>query len=101
MASIYFKSKFYSKHRLQIRNVARYSVRLLTTVLSILLFVYTLTCRRRDFTLKSENKIINIFKIQFTNDFVNLQVLTIMKYENLHKKWSNLCFKNNQRENFI
>lgn len=35
------------------------------------------------------------------NDSANLQVLTIIKYENLHKKCDNLGFKNNQHKNFI
>ena len=54
----------------------------------------------KDFIFKRETKSINSFKIQFING-TNLQMLTIMKYENLQRKWDNLGFKNNQWESLV
>lgn len=68
---------------------------LLTTIyFFILIFVYSLICRRRDLTFKIKIKIINIFfKIQFLTGIANLQMLKILKYKNLKRKLDNLGFK--------
>ena len=45
-----------------------------------------------NFAFIRETKIINILKIEFINGIAVLQMLTIMKYENLQRKWDNLGF---------
>lgn len=66
----------------QIHNVTRYSVSVDNYLFLIVLFIYTLVCRRRDFTfVKRETKLINTFKIQLINGIANLQMLMVMKHE--------------------